>query len=87
MVVVKGSIRTGKYENQEGRTVYTTEVEAERVQLLLSKRRPSEGNEEEGNEGPGNEGSGVAGSGAKKEEDPFSREGTTVDLSDDDLPF
>lgn len=34
MVAVQGSIRTGSYKNKEGATVYTTEVNADRVQFL-----------------------------------------------------
>lgn len=38
LVGIVGRIQTGKYENNEGRTVYTTDVVAENVQFLESKR-------------------------------------------------
>lgn len=34
LTAVDGSIRTGKYENKEGETVYTTEVACEKIQFL-----------------------------------------------------
>ncbi|MBH8599731.1 MULTISPECIES: single-stranded DNA-binding protein [unclassified Thermoactinomyces] len=37
LVGVDGRLQTGKYENQEGRTVYTTDVVAESVQFLEPK--------------------------------------------------
>lgn len=33
-IVVDGRIQTGKYENREGQTVYTTDVNAERVEFV-----------------------------------------------------
>lgn len=33
-VIVEGSIKTGSYENKEGRTVYTTDVNANNVQII-----------------------------------------------------
>ena len=33
-ILVNGSIRTGSYQNKDGSTVYTTEVWADRVQLI-----------------------------------------------------
>jgi len=34
LVGIQGSIRTGSYKNKEGATVYTTEVVADRVEIL-----------------------------------------------------
>lgn len=33
-VLIEGSIRTGSYESKEGRTVYTTDIIANRVQFI-----------------------------------------------------
>lgn len=38
MVGVEGSIQTGSYTDRDGRTVYTTEILANRIQLLESKK-------------------------------------------------
>jgi single-strand DNA-binding protein len=39
LVAVEGRIQTGKYENNEGRTVYTTDVVADDVRFLDSRNR------------------------------------------------
>lgn len=33
-VIVEGSIKTGSYENKEGRTIYTTDVNCNNVQII-----------------------------------------------------
>jgi len=38
LVAVEGRIQTRSYENQEGRTVYVTEVVADDVRFLVSKK-------------------------------------------------
>lgn len=35
---IQGHIKTGKYENKEGKTVYTTDVIVDRLELLGSKK-------------------------------------------------
>lgn len=47
---VKGSIRTGSYEDKEGKTIYTTEVVAERVEFLEGKKESLKG--KGGEDGP-----------------------------------
>lgn len=42
LVAVEGSIRTGKYQNKEGHTVYTTDVHADTVQFLDTRRQQAE---------------------------------------------
>ena len=42
LVGVNGSIQTGSYTDRDGRKVYTTDVVADRVQLLESKNRNQE---------------------------------------------
>jgi len=39
LCAVQGKYTTGKYENKEGVTVYTTEITASRVQFLESKNK------------------------------------------------
>lgn len=36
---IKGAIKTGSYKNKDGNTVYTTDVNAERIYLLDSKKK------------------------------------------------
>jgi single-strand DNA-binding protein len=50
LVGIDGRLQTGKYENQEGRTVYTTDVVAESVQFLDMKRK--ENNKSDGRNNP-----------------------------------
>jgi len=39
MIAVQGRIQTGKYQKEDGTTVYTTDVIAERVQFLSSSEK------------------------------------------------
>ena len=72
LVAVCGRIQTGSYENNEGNRVYTTEVMADEVQFLESKKG-SQSNEQSNN----NEASGES-----KASDGF----IPID-DDDDIPF
>lgn len=38
LIAVQGNIRTGSFQNKDGQTVYTTDVAATRVQLILEKK-------------------------------------------------
>lgn len=94
LVGIDGRLQTRNYENQEGQRVYVTEVMAESVQFMEPKK-------DGGNSGSGgsnynnnrtsnqtnNQGSGGQGNYTRIEDDPFSRNGQTIDISDDDLPF
>ncbi|MFC7443493.1 single-stranded DNA-binding protein [Laceyella putida] len=73
LVGVDGRLQTGKYENQEGRTVYTTDVVAEDVRFLDTK-------------GSGERSGGNAGGGRKSIDDPFADD-VPIDIKDEDLPF
>lgn len=50
MVAVKGRLQTGRYENDKGDTIYTTDVIAERVDFLSPKEKEVEDNFEMLNE-------------------------------------
>lgn len=97
---VDGRIQTRNYENNEGRRVYVTEVVADSVQFLESKRsRNAEGNESGNNFQPSNpfpqqqpnrnnnNSYGTRNQDAPPFEDPFADDGKPIDISDDDLPF
>lgn len=89
LVGIDGRLQTRNYENQEGKRVYVTEVLAESVQFMEPKKDGG------GNSGSGgnpynqnnNKGSGNQGTYTKIDDDPFSNNGQTIDISDDDLPF
>lgn len=73
-VYIEGRIRTRKWQDKEGQDRYSTEVVADRMQLL-------------GSRGSGGEGGGMrespAGSGGK----PQAKKGGSFDDMDDDIPF
>jgi single-strand DNA-binding protein len=71
---VVGSIQTRNYEGQDGKRVYITEVQAERVQFLDPKGA-SQGGQTTSNT-----------QNSKPTEDPFAGSGQ-IDISSDDLPF
>lgn len=78
LVGITGRIQTRNYENNEGRRVYVTEVVAESVQFLDSRKDGQSRPNTSGNNSNGNTGQNNAYT------DPFAGQ---VDLSDDDLPF
>jgi single-strand DNA-binding protein len=74
LVGIDGRLQTGKYENKEGRIVYTTDVVAEDVRFLEPKK--SKVSSTVPSDDPfGGEG------------DPFEGEGKQIDASKWDLPF
>lgn len=83
LVGLEGRIQTGKYENQEGRTVYTTEVVADDVRFLEPKNRSESAPSSSFNRG----GYGGSNYGNKPMDDPFADDAKPIDISDDDLPF
>lgn len=99
LIGITGRIQTRNYENQQGQRVYVTEVIAENFQLLESKSAseqrqqtgytatPSTGSHNNFNNNfnqtsPNNEMPDFS-----RNVDPFNNDGTTIDISDDDLPF
>lgn len=74
LVGVEGSIQTRSYKNNEGKTVYVTEVWAQSVEFL-SKGKGS-GEQKESVSKP-----------SRTSDDPFYNDGKPIDISDDDLPF
>lgn len=87
LIGVTGRIQTRSYDNQQGQKVYVTEVIADNFQLLESKKADSSQN---------TQGSGVSNSQTNNYirnqqntnsamADPFGN--SSIDISDDDLPF
>lgn len=87
LIGVTGRIQTRSYDNQQGQKVYVTEVIADNFQLLESKKADFSQN---------TQGSGVSNSQTNNytcnqqntnsaTADPFGN--SSIDISDDDLPF
>lgn len=76
LVGVQGKIRTGKYENKNGQTVYTTEVYADRIEFLEWGDRDGQA-------------SGGSGSYARNDEPAMESQipGGFTKMTDDDIPF
>lgn len=72
---VDGRIQTRSYEGQDGKRVYVTEVMAESVQFLDSKKSQTDGNTQQRSGRNTNGG----------DFDPFT--GGNIDIKDEDLPF
>ncbi|WP_071130404.1 single-stranded DNA-binding protein [Enterococcus timonensis] len=100
LVGIVGRIQTRNYDNQQGQRVYVTEVVADSFQLLESKsqseqRSPgSNSNANYSNNNSNNSNNNFNQTSPKNEMpdfsrdvDPFGNDGSTVDISDDDLPF
>lgn len=84
MIGVDGRIQTRRFEGQDGKTVFVTEVLAESIQFLEPKGS---------SQNRGQAGSGFQQQGQHQNQpfandaDPFSNAGEPIDISDDDLPF
>jgi single-strand DNA-binding protein len=84
LVGIDGRLQTGKYENQEGRTVYTTDVVADDVRFLEPRNRGESSADFGGSSSSYGGGGGYS---RKPMDDPFADDGQPIDISDDDLPF
>jgi single-strand DNA-binding protein len=103
MIGVDGRLQTRNYDDQDGKTVYVTEVVADNIQFLESKnssqnRGDGSGYQQNQNQfqtqnqnqfgGQGQTSSPSQGqSQGPEKEDPFRNNGEPIDISDDDLPF
>ena len=79
LVSVEGFIQTGSYKDRDGRTVYTTDICVDRVQLLESKKASGSSNYQS------------YGKSLRKEDvdanDGFDVGGNPDGIPDEDLPF
>lgn len=97
MIGVDGRVQTRRYENQEGRMVYVTEILAESIQFLESRStsqsrqgEPSgfQQNRNQNQFQPNqNQNQNQSQNQNQDQENPFSSSGDPIDISDDDLPF
>jgi len=89
MVGVDGRVQTRRYEGQDGKTVFVTEIVAESVQFLETKGssqnkgqgspdfQPTQNRNQNQNQNQQ----------SPNQENPFGNSGEPIDISDDDLPF
>lgn len=87
-VYVEGSLRTRKWQGQDGQDRYTTEIVANEMQMLGGR---GEGGGQGGGQGGGgswgNERSGNAPASAPREQAPAAAQPPASNYEDDDLPF
>lgn len=89
-VAVAGRIQTRNYTGNDGKKVYVTEVVAENIQYLDSKKtNESRSDSAEGNYSQSNQNSAQRQNNGyqKQDEDPFEKNNDSIDISDEDLPF
>jgi len=83
-VYVEGRIRTRKWQDKEsGQDKYSTEIVADRMQLLGSRGGGAEAMPRE----PAAAGAGSAGGGGGKPQQQQQKKGGAFDQMDDDIPF
>jgi single-strand DNA-binding protein len=75
-IYVEGKLQTRKWKDKEGNDRYTTEVRGDRVVLLSG-----------GGRGDGGGGRGEGGAERGGEATPQADPGSSVELTDDDIPF
>lgn len=87
LIGVSGAIQTRNYDNQQGQRVYVTEVLVENFDLLESRKTADNGVLNSGgiNTQSYNKNQNLGGNFANN--DPFTANGETFDVQDDDLPF
>lgn len=98
LIGVEGRIQTRNYQDNDGKTVYITEVVVETVTFLESKAE-SQNNNYQQNSVPNNQYNQNMGqttqnqtqnnqfTGQGMDDDPFESSDNVTDISDDDLPF
>ena len=87
LIGITGKIQTRNYQNNEGRTIYITEVVTDEFQMLEPKsvtdqRRNGQGQTQHSNQQNNNQ---FTNNGF--DDDPFESNEDVTDISDDDLPF
>ncbi|EIT2042663.1 single-stranded DNA-binding protein [Enterococcus faecalis] len=86
LIGLTGRIQTRNYENQQGQRVYVTEVVIENFQLLESKE-VSEQRRSNASATNGKQANNQQQAPLPDPLDPFSKDSSPVNISDDDLPF
>ena len=84
-VAIEGRIQTRNYDGQDGKKVYVTEVVADNVQFLGSKGASSQSFND--NTTPYDFAQEPAKETTDVSSDPFADFGSSIEISDDELPF
>lgn len=102
LIGITGSIQTRNYKNNEGRTIYITEVVADNFQLLEPKsvtdqrrsgQQPQQNNnqnfnqQQNNNQGFNQPQNNNQSNFNQQYDDPFANNNDVTDIHDDDLPF
>lgn len=83
---VEGRIQTGSYEGQDGKRVYTTEVNCESVQFLEPKKDNGQQSNSYSGQQSNSYNSQPSQNNSYRGDDPFTG-GDQIQVGDDDLPF
>ena len=88
-VAIDGRIQSRSYEDKEGQKRYVTEVVADNVEFLGSKNSANNSNTKENNNEPTpyDLGDKDEPKGTDVESNPFADFGSSIEISDDELPF
>lgn len=86
LVGVEGRLQTRTYDNNEGQKVYVTEVVVDNFSLLESKKDVKKEPTDLG-EKPKEKDDFNYNYADKNKMDPFDKNGKSIDINDDDLPF
>ena len=87
LIGVSGPIQTRSYDNQQGQRVYVTEVLVENFDFLESRKNDADGFSNAGNINTQNFNKNQNSGGNFANNDPFTANGETFEVQDDDLPF
>lgn len=87
LIGVSGPIQTRSYDNQQGQRVYVTEVLVENFGFLESRKNDADGFSNAGNINTQNFNKNQNLGGNFANNDPFTANGETFEVQDDDLPF
>ncbi len=87
LIGVSGPIQTQSYDNQQGQRVYVTEVLVENFDFLESRKNDADGFSNAGNINTQNFNKNQNLGGNFENNDPFTANGETFEVQDDDLPF
>lgn len=87
MIGIVGRIQTRNYQNNEGRTIYVTEVAAENIQLIQTNRNEQQGNSNQSNYQNNNQSNNQQNNYSNNQQTTTQNNNEAIDISDDDLPF
>ena len=87
LIGVEGRIQTRNYQDNDGKTVYVTEVVVDTVTFLEPRAESQNNNQQNNNYQSNNAQSNNPSNNSFVDNDPFESKTDATDISDDDLPF